>query len=137
MYWASIAEVHPFKCFLCVCVCMCVCVCVSVFGVVKTPFLVNHGFDTRHFRHFRRFLGCEDQKPCFVCRMQTRHFRPFRQNPLFSVGTKPPFPKTTVFTTLMYVCVCVCISSSHALSERGEGSIPPSLHIKDVQNPQH
>ena len=43
-------------------------------------------------RHFRLFQASGDQSPLFfVRRMQTRHFRNFRQNPLFL-----QFPKTTV-----------------------------------------
>ena len=45
--------------------------------------------DTRHFRHFRRFTGFEQQSPCF----QIRHFRQFRQNPLFLAGQKHGLPK--------------------------------------------
>ena len=64
--------------------------------VVKTPFLVNHGFAWVTpaifviFVSFSGFWGPKHLVFFFVCRTQTRHFRRFRQNPLFSAG------KTTV-----------------------------------------
>ena len=49
--------------------------------------------DTRHFRHFRRFPGSEEQNPLFLwAECDIRIFANFRQNHLFSAGDK-----TTVF----------------------------------------
>ena len=49
--------------------------------------------DTRHFRHFRRFPGSEEQSPLFLwTECNIRIFANFRQNHLFSAGDK-----TTVF----------------------------------------
>ena len=48
---------------------------------------------TRHFRHFRRFPGSEEQNPLFLwAECNIRIFANFRQNHLFSAGGK-----TTVF----------------------------------------
>ena len=49
--------------------------------------------DTRHFRHFRRFPGFEEQNPLFLwVECNIRISADFRQNHLFSAGDK-----TTVF----------------------------------------
>ena len=45
--------------------------------------------DTRHFRHFRRFLASEEQNPLFLSvECNLRMFSNFRQNHLFSAGDK-------------------------------------------------
>ena len=48
--------------------------------------------DTRHFRHFRRFTGLEQQNPCFTGSIADSSFSPF--------SSKPPFfwwDKSTVY----------------------------------------
>ena len=53
--------------------------------------------DTRHLRHFRRCPGSEELNPSFLwVECNIRIFADFRQNHLFSAGTKTPFSKTTV-----------------------------------------
>ena len=66
--------------------------------VVKTVLLANGHFcwgDTRHFRHFRRFPGSEEQNPLFWwAECNIRIFANFRQNHLFSAGGhNDRFPK--------------------------------------------
>ena len=46
--------------------------------------------DTRPFRHFVVFRGLRSKALAFVDRVAIRHFRRFRQNPLFSVGGQDP-----------------------------------------------
>ena len=62
----------------------------------KTALLANGHFcrgDTRHFRHFRRFPGSEEQSPLFLwVECNIRISANSRQNHLFSAGDK-----TTVF----------------------------------------
>ena len=58
-----------------------------------------------HFRHFRQLPGSEEQKPLFLwvdlVERKIVVLAIFRQNHLSSEGAKPPFSKTTVFTTLI------------------------------------
>ena len=54
--------------------------------------------DTRHFRHFRRFTGLEQQSPCFLERKFVI-FAVFVKNPLLFGGTKARFTKSTVSWT--------------------------------------
>ena len=57
--------------------------------------------DTRHFRHFRRFPGSDEQNPLFLwAECNTRTFADFVKTTCFRQGTKRPFTKTTVSTTL-------------------------------------
>ena len=53
------------------------------------------------FHHFRRFRGSEDQNPLFLWVECKSSFSPFFvKTTCFRQRTKPPFPKTTVLTTL-------------------------------------
>ena len=58
--------------------------------------------DTRHFRHFRRFPGSEEQNPLFLwaeCNIGIFPF--FVKTTCFRQGSKRPFSKTTGSATLM------------------------------------
>ena len=54
--------------------------------------------DARHFRHFR---ASEDQNALFLCvERKLVIVAVFVKIPYFRQGAKPPFPRTTVLTTL-------------------------------------
>ena len=56
--------------------------------------------DTRHFRHFRRFTGLEQQSPFLTgCSENSSFFTVFVKNPRRFDGTKALFTKGTVFGT--------------------------------------
>ena len=60
--------------------------------------------DTRHFRHFRRFPGSEEQNPLFCGRNAISEVSPiFVKTTCFRQGTKRPFSKTTVSATPTFV----------------------------------
>ena len=71
-------------------------------GLGKRSFCLG---DTRHFRHFRRLSGIE-QNPVFLwvdCNSQ--NFCRFSSKPpVFGRGQKQPFSKTTVSTTPRNLC---------------------------------
>ena len=76
-------------------------------GVVKTVLLAKRSFcwgDARHSRHFRRSPGSEGQSPLFLWvewHYALSEFSPILvKTTCFLQGTKPPFSKTTVSTTL-------------------------------------
>ena len=57
--------------------------------------------DTRHFRHFRRFPGSEEQNPLFLwAECNIRIFANFRQNHLFPKG--PCHTKNTTVIVIHY-----------------------------------